>query len=274
MSNLEITILGCGGSDGVPQIGCYCNVCNSHIPQNKRTRASILVEINGFRILIDAGPDLRQQSLREGIDSVDAVLITHAHYDHIAGIGDLKLFMKNGYPTPVFSDQGTAAILERNFQYAFYSKNKLYPAILSSNSFCGNFSIIGCDLPIVPFKQGHGKTYSYGFRIGDFAYSTDVSELDDIAYDELVGVKLWIVDYVRYFKSPTHFAIDDTIAAILRIRPERAILTHMCHDINYELMSRILPQGLELAYDGMKLKHIFQLVTDDCRSQSHQKCHE
>lgn len=253
--NLEITILGCGGSDGVPQIGCHCNICKSHNPKNKRTRASILVKVNGFRILIDAGPDLRQQSLREAIDTIDSVLITHAHYDHIAGIGDLKLFMKNGYPTPIFSDDKTSIILENNFKYAFFSKNKLYPAILHSNTFFGSFSIIGCDLPIIPFQQKHGKVYSYGFRIGDFAYSTDVSELDDVAYNTLKGIKLWIVDYVRYFKSPTHFAIDDTIGAILRVKPERAILTHICHDVDYELMSQILPQGLELAYDGMKIKH-------------------
>jgi len=250
---MQITILGCGGSDGVPQIGCKCNVCISTNPKNNRTRASVLVKIDNFRILIDAGPDLRQQSLREGIDSIDAVLITHAHYDHIAGIGDLKLFMKNRYPTPLFSDQDTADILRYNFGYAFSNKSKLYPPILSSNVFSGDFSIIGCSLPIIPFKQGHGKIYSYGFRIGDLAYSTDVSLLDDRAYDILSGVKLWIVDCVRYFKSPTHFAIDDTIAAILRVKPDRAILTHMCHDINYELMSQILPNGLELAYDGMKI---------------------
>jgi phosphoribosyl 1,2-cyclic phosphate phosphodiesterase len=251
---MQITILGCGGSDGVPQIGCKCNVCISTNPKNNRTRASVLVKIDNFYILIDAGPDLRQQSLREGIDSIDAVLITHAHYDHIAGIGDLKLFMKHRCTTPIFSDQDTADILRYNFEYAFSNKSKLYPPMLNGHTFSGAFSIVGCSLPIIPFKQKHGKVYSYGFRIGDFAYSTDVSLLDDNAYDILAGVKLWIIDYVRYFKSPTHFAIDDTIAAILRVKPERAVLTHMCHDIDYELMSEILPNGLELAYDGMKLK--------------------
>ena len=139
---MQITILGCGGSDGVPQIGCNCNVCNSPNPKNKRTRASILVEINDFRILIDAGPELRQQSLREGIDSIDAILITHAHYDHMSGIGDLKLFMNHGYPTPLFSDQGTAEILEYNFKYAFFSKNKdiLFSIVKNSYTITNNIA--------------------------------------------------------------------------------------------------------------------------------------
>ena len=251
---MEITILGCGGSDGVPQIGCSCSVCLSDNQKNVRTRASILVEVDNFRILIDAGPDLRQQALREGITSLDAVLITHAHYDHIAGIGDLKLFMKDGVPTTLFGDHETVRIVENNFKYAFFSKSKLYPAILSSHAVSGDFSILGCNLPIIPFKQSHGKYYSYGFRVGDFAYSTDVNHLDDKAYSALNGTKLWVVDCVRYFKSPTHFAIDDTIAAILRVRPERAILTHMCHDVDYELMSKILPEGVSLAYDGMRVR--------------------
>lgn len=251
---MEITILGCGGSDGVPQIGCSCSVCTSDNPKNYRTRASILVKIDDFHILIDAGPDLRQQILREELNSINAVLITHGHYDHIAGIGDLKLFMKDKVPIPLFADQDTTKILESNFKYAFFSKNKLYPAILRGYSFHGSFSITGCNLSIRPFKQKHGKVHSYGFRIGDLAYSTDVNDLDDSAYATLAGVKLWIIDCVRYFKSPTHFALDDTISAILRVRPEKAILTHMCHDIDYDLMSKILPSTIELAYDGMKIK--------------------
>ena len=152
---MEITILGCGSSDGVPQIGCSCSVCLSDNKKNLRTRASILVEVDNFRILIDAGPDLRQQALREGISSLDAVLITHAHYGHIAGIGDLKLFMKDGVQTPLFGDDEILRVVENNFKYAFYSKSKLYPAILSGHAFSGDFSIIGCNLLIMLFKSKH-----------------------------------------------------------------------------------------------------------------------
>lgn len=250
---INITILGCGGSDGVPQIGCSCATCKSSDPKNNRTRSSVLVEVDGFRILIDAGPDLRQQALREGIDSLDAVLLTHAHYDHIAGVGDLKLFMKDNLPTPLYSDPTTMNIVENNFKFAFHSSSKLYPKILSKNSFHGPFSMIGCKVPIEPFRQRHGKSYSYGFRIGDFAYSTDLDLLDDSGYETISGIKVWIVDCVRYYKSPTHFALDDTIAAILRARPSQAIITHMSHEIDYNLLSSLLPNNIKLGFDGMRV---------------------
>ncbi len=250
---IEITILGCGGSDGVPQIGCSCSVCTSKNSKNHRTRASILVKVDDFHILIDAGPDLHQQAIREGMNAIDAVLLTHAHYDHIAGIGDIKRLMKDDVPTSLFADPDTITVVESNFKYAFFSKSKLYPAIINGHSFHGSFSIIGCGLPIIPFKQRHGKVYSYGFRIGDFAYSTDVNGLDDNAYKMLKTVKLWVVDCLRYYHSPTHFALDDTIAAILQVNPDEAIITHMSHTIDYSLLSEVLPARVKLAYDGMKI---------------------
>jgi phosphoribosyl 1,2-cyclic phosphate phosphodiesterase len=252
-NDYSITILGCGGSDGVPQIGCDCSVCKSNDQKNFRTRSSVLVEIDSFKILIDAGPDLRQQALREGIDSLDAVLLTHSHYDHIAGVGDLKLFMKGNLPIPLYADPTTINIVEGNFKYAFHSSSKLYPKVLSKNSFNGPFSMIGCNLPIEPFRQRHGKSYSYGFRIGDFAYSTDLDLLDDSGYQTIVGVKVWVVDCMRYYKSPTHFSLDDTIEAILRVRPTQAIITHMSHEIDYNLLSAILPNNIKLGFDTMKI---------------------
>lgn len=248
---MEITILGCGGSDGVPQIGCDCSVCCSDNQHNKRSRSSILININGFLLLIDAGPDLRQQILRENISGIDGVFITHGHYDHISGLGDVKLLRKAGKQIPLYGDEETVTIIKSAFPYAFKS-SKLYPAIFNSHIHYGAFSLN--NFTIHPFKQKHGKYYSYGLKIQDFAYSTDVSYLNENAYSVLEGVKIWIVDCVRYYTSPTHFALDETIAAILRVKPELAILTHMCHDIDYEIMSKNLPSNIVLAYDGMKIK--------------------
>lgn len=247
---MQITILGCGGSDGVPQIGCECNVCTSFDSYNKRTRSSIYIEKNGFRLLVDAGPDLRQQILRENISYVDAVFVTHAHYDHMSGLGDLKLLRKSNQPIQLYGDEETMNIVQQAFPYAFRS-SQLYPAIFKPQICVGAFSTE--NFTIIPFRQSHGKYYSYGVRIDNFAYSTDVSDLDDAAYNILKGVNVWVIDCVRYYKSPTHFALDDAIAAILRVNPQRAILTHMCHDIDYKELSRVLPSNINLAYDGMKI---------------------
>lgn len=249
---MKITVLGCGASDGVPQIGCDCAVCISSDSKNKRTRAAILIEIKGFRILVDAGPDLRQQLLREDITSLDAVLITHAHFDHMAGMGDLKRLVKNN-TLPLFADDFTLQLLRTSFSYAFRG-SKLHPAILEACPFFGSFSLPDIKLQVIPFKQKHGSVFSHGFRLGDFAYSTDVSHLSDEAYGVLEGVPVWVVDCIRYCPSLTHFCLDDTIAAILRVKPERAILTHMCHDIDYNLLSKLLPRHIVLAYDGMKFE--------------------
>jgi phosphoribosyl 1,2-cyclic phosphate phosphodiesterase len=253
-ANMQITVLGCGGSDGVPQIGCECDVCTSNKPKNIRTRSSIIVDIDGFKILIDSGPDIRLQALREGIKTIDAVMFTHAHFDHIGGLGDLKLFMnnRNYKPIPMFADHETANVTQNTFKYAFKTTSPLYPAILEPHVFSGSFSLLGINVSIIPFRQKHGKYFSYGFRIGDFAYSTDVSGLDEEAYRVLDGVKVWIVDSVRYYDSPTHFCLDDTLKAIIRVNPTEAIITHMCHDIDYDLLSEILPSNIKLAHDGMK----------------------
>jgi phosphoribosyl 1,2-cyclic phosphate phosphodiesterase len=255
MQKMQVTILGCGSSYGVPQIACECSVCNSANSKNNRTRASILLEIDGFKILIDAGPDVRLQALRESITQIDALFITHAHFDHIGGIGDLRALMNGtgNKAIPMFSDNETNQSVKNTFGYAFNNKSPLYPAILESNVFVGEFSLLDPKITVIPFKQKHGKYFSYGFRIGDFAYSTDVNQLDDNAYKVLEGVKVWIIDCIRYYTSPTHFCLDDTIREIYKVNPTEAIITHMCHDIDYELLSNVLPSNIKLAYDGMKI---------------------
>jgi phosphoribosyl 1,2-cyclic phosphate phosphodiesterase len=272
ITKINVTILGCGGSDGVPQIRCECHVCKSDEAVNKRTRASILITIfnesSTYNIIIDTGPDLRQQILREKIKHIDAVIYTHCHFDHIGGLGDLK-HLTNGSPIPMFADPETVSMIKKSFLYAFNDANPLYPPLLKPYIFNGSFSIvdenlnilmqnshsaiIGKNFTIYPFRQIHGKYFSYGFRIGDFAYSTDVSCLPEEAYSVLHGVKIWIIDCVRYYKSPTHFCIENTIRAINRVGPEKAILTHMCHDIEYYELLRMLPHNIVPAYDGMQI---------------------
>lgn len=252
---MQITVLGCGGSDGVPQIGCRCSVCTSTNPKNKRSRPSILLELVGYKILVDSGPDIRSQALRESLSSVDAVFFTHAHFDHIGGLGDLKLFMNNRNFTPLLmlSDKETSEAVQNTFKYAFRTNNPMYPPILDPRSFFGSFSLLVPKLTFIPFKQKHGNYFSYGFRIGDFAYSTDVNGLDNHAYEVLYGVKTWMVDCMRYYESPTHFCLDESVKAIYRVRPDEAIITHMSHNIDYDLLSSVLPPNIRLAYDGMRL---------------------
>ena len=250
MSNY-VTILGCGGSDGVPQIACDCKTCTSDSKFNKRSRSSILLQVNNFTLLVDPGPDFRQQALRENINKIDGVFLTHAHYDHLGGLGDLKL-LATARPLPLFCDPITYGCAARTFPFVFFSKNPLYPPLFDSYPFEGNFSLINGSA-ISVFRQRHGKSFSYGFRIGSFAYSTDVDGLNNEVLEVLKGVKTWVIDSVRYFKSPTHFALDDSLEALLQVKPEVAFLTHMSHEIDYHWLSKFLPSWVNLAYDGLKI---------------------
>ena len=247
-----VTILGCGGSDGVPQVACSCNSCTSSSIFNQRTRSSILLELENFTLLVDPGPDLRQQLLREKITKIDGVFLTHAHYDHLGGLGDLKL-LRGDRPLPLFCDSETYSRTVQSFPFIFYSQNPLYPVLLEGYPFYGNFSLIGSQTLQV-FWQKHGKTFSYGLRVGSFAYSTDLNGLNDDSMRVLQGVKTWVVDCMRYMTSPTHFALDDALEACYRIKPEIAFLTHMGHDIDYHWLSKFLPARVKLAYDGLKIE--------------------
>ena len=253
---MRITLLGSGSSAGVPEIGCECAVCQSEHPRNKRTRASLLIEINGKNLLVDTSPDLRQQALREGIKRVDAVLYTHDHADHTGGLDDLRaLNVLANAPIDVYGNAVTLDILAQRYAYAFLPKPErawyrpcVIPHVLP-NEAVFDFEVQG--VIITAFEQVHGNIKTFGYRIGNFAYSTDTNALSETAFKALEGVDTWIVDCLRYSESYTHSNFERTLGWIGRVKPRMAILTHMAHDFDYVRLSDELPSGIVPGYDGI-----------------------
>ncbi|MDX2073510.1 MAG: MBL fold metallo-hydrolase [Alphaproteobacteria bacterium] len=255
---LRVTMLGCGSSAGVPFIGCDCPVCTSKDPKNNRTRVSLWIEINGKNLLIDSSPDLRQQALREGMTNLDAVLYTHDHADHTHGLDDLRSFnYLSGGPLPIYGDAKTLEMLQKRFSYAFQAKpeNLWYRPCLMPHTVVdkdvGSFPLF--DTEIGFFRLGHGKSKTYGYRIGNFAYSTDCDAIDDASFDALSGLDVWIVDCLRPEPSYSHAHLELTLSWIARAKPKRAILTHMSHDFDYDTLKASLPAGVEPGYDGLTI---------------------
>lgn len=260
---MKLTILGCGASAGVPIIGCKCSVCLSNNIFNKRTRASVVFENNkGHKLLIDATPDLRMQALNNNITEIDALLITHAHADHCHGIDDFRPFnfCKNA-AIDLFATAQTMQELKHRFSYIFKEHKLEYgwykPAFNEKIIDLENNNIVYTEIAnmnIILFNQQHGKVNSVGIRVGDIAYSTDVNFLDETALQALKGVKIWVVDCLRYNPAPTHAHLNLTLEWIRKVNPQKAVLTHMAHEIDYDELCKILPENVEPAYDGMILK--------------------
>lgn len=256
---MKVTVLGCGSSGGVPVLGCECNVCISSNPRNMRSRASVLLHAGGKQLLIDTSPDLRTQCLRHRITQVDAILYTHAHADHLHGIDDVRSlnYHRNG-AIDIHADANTMEEITRRFSYIFtprktnygWYKPALTPQTILLNEGIGRFQVAGGP-EITAFEQQHGDIRTLGFRLDNFAYSTDVNRLPESAFSALQGVEVWIVDCLRRDPSPTHAHLDLALEWIRRIKPRRAILTHMSHEFDYEALRAALPEGVEPAYDGM-----------------------
>lgn len=252
---MRVLILGCGPSGGVPLIGCECAVCRSDEPRNRRSRPSILIETATTRVLIDTAPELRLQLLATGITDLDAVIYTHGHADHTAGLDDLRAINKRRDDSlDLYADAETLAGLERRFGYAFASRRPTrgwYRPHLIAREIAGPF-LIG-DIAVTTFAQAHGPGRSLGLRFGPIAYSTDVDHLDAAAFETLAGIDCWVVDCLRPTPNPAHSHLARTLAWIDRVAPRRAILTHMSHDFDYTALTESLPPGIEPAYDGMTL---------------------
>lgn len=249
---MKVTILGCGTSGGVPRIGPLWGRCNPDNPKNRRRRVSILVDNRDTRLLVDTSPDLREQCLDAGVNHLDGVLYTHDHADHTHGIDDLRAIAHAmGRKVDIFANTETLAVLRQRFGYVFDSVGG-YPAITTPHVITGPFRVGGID--VVPFEQIHGPITSLGFRFGSVAYSTDLNALPEESYETLEGVKVWIVDALRYDPHPTHAHLDLTLEWIERVQPERAILTHMTWDMDYDEVRSRLPDHIEPAYDGMTIE--------------------
>jgi phosphoribosyl 1,2-cyclic phosphate phosphodiesterase len=253
---MKVTILGCGASTGVPAIGPDWGRCDPCDPRNRRRRASVLVEIGPVSILIDTSPDLREQLIDARVGRLDAVVMTHAHADHLHGIDDLRALNRlMGQEIPLWADTKTLAEIRRRFGYVFdppSEPGRFYKPCLVAHEISGPFAIDG--IAIAPFAQDHGFSTTLGFRIGPMAYSTDVVELDDTAFAALAGVELWIVDCFRRAPHPTHSHLDKTLGWIARVGPRRAVLTHMEQSLDYRELCAELPAGVEPGQDGLVIE--------------------
>jgi phosphoribosyl 1,2-cyclic phosphate phosphodiesterase len=256
--SLKITLLGTGTSHGVPMIACDCAVCHSDDPRDRRTRPSILIERvepggkTAFTILVDTSTDLRAQALAHDVRRVDAILFTHSHADHIMGLDEVRRFnVLQRSPMPCFADPQTAADVRRAFSYIFKSGSAVGGGIPQVSLFeiGGEFCLGGLD--IVPVPLMHGPRPILGFRIGSFAYLTDCNRIPDRSWPLLDGVRTLVLDALRHRPHPTHFTVEEALAVVARIGPERAFFTHICHDLPHAATCAALPAGVELAYDGL-----------------------
>lgn len=250
---MKLTFLGTGTSVGVPRIGCDCAVCRSAVPENERLRCSLLVENQGQSILIDTTPDLRTQALRHDIRRLDAVLFTHGHADHLHGLDDVRTFcFERGTPLPCYADGRTIHRITTVFDYAFRTDNPSAVPQLSLHSIDGPFDL--CGLRVDPVTLYHGRLPVLGFRFGPFAYLTDCSAIPDESMARLHDLDTLVLDALRHRPHPTHFNVAQALEIIAQLRPRRAYLTHIAHDLDHHPTNAALPAHVELAYDGLILE--------------------
>jgi phosphoribosyl 1,2-cyclic phosphate phosphodiesterase len=260
---LTVRILGSGCSTGVPRVDGYWGACDPENPRNRRSRCSAwfgLSDDQGLTsVVIDTAPDFREQMIRAAIPHIDAILWTHDHADQTHGLDDMRAFtFARGRPISGYMNDATYATLTGRFGYVFKG-NLGYPPVcephrLPLHGHQWSIHGEGGDLPVVTFDQAHGPIRSVGYRLGDIAYSSDISDLPEESFAALQGLKLWIVDALRYKPHPTHSHLEKTLGWIERVKPERAILTNLHQDMDYEALKAILPTGVEPGYDQMEVK--------------------
>lgn len=235
---------------GVPVIGCRCAVCTSSDPRNRRTRTSALLQVNAQSILIDAGPDFRTQALTAQICRIDAVLLTHSHFDHIAGLDDLRPLTSSTQVMPIYGSPPTLADVRERFAYAFdnSSAGSTRP-LVELAPVTGPFAI--GSTRVAPFDIQHGDWTITGYRIGRLGYVTDANAIPPASAELLRDLDVLVLNALRFEPHPTHFSLTEALAVIADLRPRRALLVHMTHVIDHATVSAQLPPGVELAYDGL-----------------------
>jgi len=263
MPELRFTILGCGSSGGVPRLGGHWGECDPDNPKNQRSRCSMLVERmtqeGTTRVLIDTTPDLRSQLLDANVGTLDGVVWTHSHADHVHGIDDLRMIVFNmRQRLHVWADGDTQNDLFSRFGYAFIQPDDSpYPPILNMHTIAGDVTISGAggDITLTPFKVNHGSIDALGFRVGDLAYLPDVAKIYDDAWPVLQGLDCWIVDALRRTPHPTHSHLAQTLDWIAQVAPRRAVLTNMHIDLDYATLEAETPSHITPAYDGMTISY-------------------
>jgi|TARA_B110000263_G_scaffold95115_1_gene83159 phosphoribosyl 1,2-cyclic phosphate phosphodiesterase len=252
---MQITLLGTGTSQGVPVIACECEVCISTNPNDKRLRSSVLIEVDGSTIVIDTGPDFRQQILRESISNLDAVLYTHSHKDHVAGLDDVRSFnFKSKKAMDVFCTEDVLLSLKNEFSYIF-SEFK-YPGIPRINVTLINNSIFYVNrTKIIPIKALHYKLPVLGFRIKNFIYLTDISEISEVEKQKMLDADLIILDSLRKEPHISHLCLEESLLLLQELKPKKAYLTHISHLMGlHDIVNKELPINIKLAHDGLNIK--------------------
>ena len=249
---MRVTFLGTGTSRGIPVIGCDCKVCLSDNPKNHRLRSSLLIQ-GAVSLVIDTSVDFRVQMLRYGVRNLDALLYTHSHVDHILGLDDVYPFnMWSEQTVPAYGSEATLKEIAVTFRHLFDGKG--YPGVPSVELIPvdGRFRV--GDLEIEPIDLMHGRMPVLGFRIGSFAYLTDVSYIPEGSFERLLGVECLVLDGLRYQSHPTHFSLSEAVEAAARIGPERTYLVHICHEVDHDEGNAYLPDSVRLAHDGLVLE--------------------
>jgi phosphoribosyl 1,2-cyclic phosphate phosphodiesterase len=250
---VKITFLGTGTSQGVPVIACDCYTCSSDDPKDKRLRTSLLLQTNDLNLVFDAGPDFRQQMLREHVTKLDAIILTHEHKDHISGMDDVRAFnFKSQDAIDIYASNSVQEAVKREYQYVFENKYPGIPKMRLNGINDFGFNIKG--LLITPIRVRHKDLDIYGFRTGDFAYITDADYIPESSMEKLIGVKYLVINALRKQKHSSHFNLSEAIDHIRKISPKRAFITHISHQMGrYNEVAQELPPEIMLAYDGLSL---------------------
>jgi len=256
MEKLKVTILGSGTSQGVPVIACHCPVCTSPDPRDNRLRCSVLLETEDGNFVIDSGPDFRQQMLRENVQTLQGILFTHEHKDHVAGMDDVRAFnFKENRAIDVYCTSGVEVALRREFHYIF--QENAYPGIPRVNIINFNNSPIqlSSNIEILPIRVMHYRLEVFGFRIGSFAYITDAKTVDQEEIDKLQGLDVLVVNCLRREDHISHFNLQEALAFIEKVKPKKAYLTHISHLLGtHEEVEKELPENIGLAFDGQRFE--------------------